>query len=320
MSELHDALFGCMERLGISAELPRIGERQPSTTEQGIRTVRPSAPAATPARGATLPRSRTVAAEAPRPRRVGFALLVGAGAGLAIAIAALLLVWSPWSSAPEPRKPRPVPAQPVPIQAGSGEAEPPQAGAPSAPADTLATPAGPPSGGGIASTPPRTGGPERGTIRPAGPARSAAAKRTGTESGKSEPEPAAFPEKPAVFFQCAGAQEVCSALRGAVDDELQKARLTSVRNAPRADIGISARVVGLGARAGPQFETTFAVRTYSIELSAEAVRTSEAVSMPPPTTLSYDPSFGGERVAEKARVLAGEIADKLQAYVSEQRR
>jgi len=42
--------------------------------------------------------------------------------------------------------------------------------------------------------------------------------------------------------------------------------------------------------------------------------------MPAPTTLSYDPSFGSERVAEKARLLAGEIADKLQAFVSKQRR
>src|SRR2546423_3978894 len=82
MSELHDVLLGCMERLGISAELPRIGERQPSTAEQGIRRARQSDPAATPARGATLPRSRTVATEPPRPRRVGPALLVGAGAGI----------------------------------------------------------------------------------------------------------------------------------------------------------------------------------------------------------------------------------------------
>ena len=128
-----------------------------------------------------------------------------------------------------------------------------------------------------------------------------------------------MPEKPAVFFQCTGAEEVCSALRTAVDDELEKARFTSVRNASRADIGIRARVAGVEGRVTPQFETTFAVRTYSIALSAEATRTSEAVSMPPPTTVSYDPSFGSERVAEKARVLAGEISDKLQGFLSKQR-
>ena len=126
-------------------------------------------------------------------------------------------------------------------------------------------------------------------------------------------------EKPAIFFQCAGAQEVCSALRTAIDDELEKARFTSVRNAARADIGISAGVAGVEGRVTPQFETTFAVRTYSIALSAEATQTSEAVSMPPPTTVSYDPSFGSERVAEKARVLASEISDKLRAFLSKQR-
>ena len=126
-------------------------------------------------------------------------------------------------------------------------------------------------------------------------------------------------EKPAIFFQCAGAQEVCSALRTAIDDEMEKARFTSVRNAARADIGISARVAGVEGHVTPQFETTFAVRTYSIALSAEATQTSEAVSMPPPTTVSYDPSFGSERVAEKARVLASEISDKLRAFLSKQR-
>ena len=104
-----------------------------------------------------------------------------------------------------------------------------------------------------------------------------------------------------------------------MDDELEKARFTSVRNAARADIGISARVAGVEGRVTPQFETTFAVRTYSIALSAEARQTSEAVSMPPPTTVSYDPSFGSERVAEKARVLASEISDKLRAFLSKQR-
>src|SRR5207253_1025298 len=82
---------------------------------------------------------------------------------------------------------------------------------------------------------------------------------------------------------------------------------------------LSARFAGVEGRVTPQFETTFAVRTYSIALSAEATQTSEAVSMPPPTTVSYDPSFGSERVAEKARVLASEISDKLRAFLSKQR-
>ncbi len=328
MSELHDALRGCMERLGISAELPQIGERQRSgAADEAIPRARRSEPAATPARGATLPRTRMVAPEGPRPTRVGLALLVGAG--IAFVIAALVFVWFRWSSSPEPSKPRP--AQPVRVQAGGEEREPPPSSAPPAPADTPAAPASPPSSGATASIPPRTGGPERGTTRPpaasprtSGQPRTAALERAAvadaSKSDREAPASAALPERPAVFFQCAGAQEVCSALRTAVDDELQKARLASVRNAARADIGISARVAAVEGRVAPQFETTFAVRTYSIELSAEAIRTSEAVSMPAPTTLSYDPSFGSERVADKARLLAGEIADKLQTFVSQQRR
>ena len=135
-------------------------------------------------------------------------------------------------------------------------------------------------------------------------------------AGREAPAPAALPDRPAVFFQCAGAPEICSALRTAVDDELQKARLPSVRNAARADVGISVRAAGVAASQQIQ---GFAVRTYSIEVEAEAIRTSEAIPMPAPTTLSYDPSFGSERVAEKARVLAGEIGDKLQAFASRRR-
>ena len=327
MSELHDALLGCMQRLGIAAGLPQVGQPQPSTVPRGPSTqARRTAPAATPARGVTQPRSRTVATEGPRPRRVGSALLLGAGTGIAVALAALLLVWSPWSSAPERKKSRRLPAESVQVQAAEGEREPPAAGAPPAPADTPAAPASPPSSG-AASVPARTSAPEREAIRrpPASSRASEAPRTSGVDGapamkpGREASAPATLPDKPAIFFQCAGAAEVCSALRTAVDDELQKARLPSVRNAARADIGISARAAGVDGRAAPQFQTTFAVRTYSIELTAEAIRTSEAVPMPGPTTLSYDPTYGSERVAEKARLLAGEIADKLQAFTARRR-
>ena len=119
-------------------------------------------------------------------------------------------------------------------------------------------------------------------------------------------------ERPAIFFQCAGAQEVCSALRTAIvirDTEGSKA--------------IGPFYTALGRRVWeqppPPTDMPAAVREYSITLSAEATQTSEAVSMPPPTTVSYDPSFGSERVAEKARVLASEISDKLRAFLSKQR-
>ena len=322
MSELHEALHGCMEELGISAELPLMGEGQPSSARS-----RRTDPAATPARGVTQPRTRTLPAApvrggtesrtgtrlvpAPRPPRKIAALLAVVAAAVAIAIGAFAFVWFRGASIPAPKQPRPIPPEPGPMQAGGGEPESPPSRPPPSP---------PPSNEERADTPQRTPGP--GTpVPPAPPPRRQRTPAPAQEraTGKTEQQAAAMSEKPAIFFQCAGAQEVCSALRTAIDDELEKARFTSVRNAARADIGISARVAGVEGRVTPQFETTFAVRTYSIALSAEATQTSEAVSMPPPTTVSYDPSFGSERVAEKARVLASEISDKLRAFLSKQR-
>jgi serine/threonine protein kinase len=328
MSELHEALRGCMEELGISAELPLTGEGQPSSARSTPGTRRTD-PAATPARGVTQPRTRTLPAApargatesrtgtrlvpAPRPRRANTALLAIIAGAVAIAIGAFAFVWFRGAETPQPKQPRPVPPAPGPVKAGGGEPESP----PPAPPST------PPPNQERADTPQRT--PGSGTpAPPAPPPRKqrtpvAAQERATAKTEQEAKAGAALPEKPAIFFQCTGAQEVCSALRTAIDDELEKARFTSVRNAARADIGISARVAGVEGRVTPQFDTTFAVRTYSIALSAEATRTSEAVSMPPPTTVSYDPSFGSERVAEKARVLAGEIADKLQAFSSRRR-
>jgi len=329
MSELHEALRGCMEELGISAELP-LGEGQPSSA-RSTPGARRTNPAATPARGVTQPRTRTLPAApvrggteartgtrlvpAPRPRRKIAALLAVIAAAVAIAIGAFAFVWFRGASIPAPKQPRPIPPEPGPMQAGGGERESPPSRPPPPP-----PPSTPPSNEERADTPQRTPGP--GTpVPPAPPPRRQRTPAPAQEraTGKTEQQAAAMSERPAIFFQCAGAQEVCSALRTAIDDELEKARLTSVRNAARADIGISARVAGVEGRVTPQFETTFAVRTYSIALSAEATRTSEAVSMPPPTTVSYDPSFGSERVAEKARVLASEISDKLRAFLSKQR-
>jgi hypothetical protein len=42
--------------------------------------------------------------------------------------------------------------------------------------------------------------------------------------------------------------------------------------------------------------------------------------MPSTSSLSYDPSYGSERVAERARLLADEIVGKVQAFAERQRR
>jgi hypothetical protein len=156
-------------------------------------------------------------------------------------------------------------------------------------------------------------------------ARQEPAGRTRQEpAGQARQEPAgqaaaAIPESPAVFFQCDGAPDVCGPLRAAVDEAIDKGGLSSVRNAARANITVLTRVEVLQQRVDRQFQTTFAVRNYSIEVSAETTSTNEAVTMPPTTTLSFDPQFGSERAAEKARLIAGDIVDRIKAFVRRKR-
>jgi cell division protein FtsI/penicillin-binding protein 2 len=67
-------------------------------------------------------------------------------------------------------------------------------------------------------------------------------------------------------------------------------------------------------RVNDQFKTTFVVRNYAIEITAEAPRTGENVPMPPPTSVSFDQQVGAERAVEKARVVASDIVDRVKAY------
>ncbi len=128
-----------------------------------------------------------------------------------------------------------------------------------------------------------------------------------------------MPEHPAVFFQCAGAPEICSVLRTAVDEALDKGGFSNVRSPARADIVVNAAAGGIQERVSQEFKTTFAVRTYAIELSGEAPHTNENVPMPAPTNVSFDPQFGSERVVERARLVAGDLVDKLKAFTQKKR-
>ncbi len=167
--------------------------------------------------------------------------------------------------------------------------------------------------------------PNQARQEPAGQVRQEPAGQARQEpAGQARQEPAgqaaaAIPESPAVFFQCAGAPDVCGPLRAAVDEAIEKGGLSSVRNAARANITVLTRVEVLQQRVDRQFQTTFAVRNYSIEVSAETTFTNEAVTMPPTTTLSFDPQFGSERAAEKARLIAGDIVDRIKAFVRRKR-
>jgi len=89
-----------------------------------------------------------------------------------------------------------------------------------------------------------------------------------------------------------------------------------VRDPSRADVAIEANVAPVENRVSNDFGTTFAVRTYSIDVSGEATKLGDAVSMPSSTTLSYDPKFGAERVNEKARLVADGIVEKVKAFAA----
>ena len=132
----------------------------------------------------------------------------------------------------------------------------------------------------------------------------------------ASPAPAAFPANPAVFFQCRGAAEICSPLRTALDAELDKAKLPNVRSADRADVTVMATASVVQETSNRSFGTTFNVRNYSIDVAADATKLGETVSMPPQASLSFDPAVGAERANEKARVMAGDIVQKLQAFAA----
>jgi hypothetical protein len=105
----------------------------------------------------------------------------------------------------------------------------------------------------------------------------------------------------------------------AVDEALDNGGLSAVRQAPRADIDVAATVEGVQETVSNQFQTTFAVRTYSIDVVAETIRTGEAVSMPSPSNLSFDPQFGSARIAERARLVAADIVDRVKAFARKKR-
>lgn len=111
---------------------------------------------------------------------------------------------------------------------------------------------------------------------------------------------------------------MCTQLRSAVTDALDKGNAINVRVPLRADIIVEARVMVVDERVDRQFGTTFAVRNFSIEIDG-MTRVGETVPMPAPTTVSFDPQFGSERGAEKARVVAGDIAARIKAFVQKKR-
>ena len=314
MSELHDALLNCTEALGVSTELPRIGEAADGPVSQGTAPGYRSGVVATPARGATVARTQRIAPAAHAPRHRGAGIAMGIGVGIVV-VAVTLVVWR---------------MQSTPADAPSAARSQPPSSSSQLPSFTGQPPGSTSQPPGSASQPPstaqpdaieahqRTGSPSRAQPgAPPDPRPRLIAQRTKTAVAQAQLAPPAneqIPQRTAIAFRCGGPQEVCGPLRAAVDEAVAKAAMHSVRDPSRADVQVEATVAGTQGRTSAQFGTTFAVRTYSIDVAAEATKTSEAVAMPSTSTLSYDPSYGSERVAERARVLASEIVDAVQAF------
>src|SRR6185437_2544931 len=134
-----------------------------------------------------------------------------------------------------------------------------------------------------AAPPPPANAPAAGSTPAPAPAREAPA----------QPAPAAaptIPENAAVAFRCSGAPEVCASLRTSVNDALDKAGFRPVTSVDRAYIAVGAIAGVLDEKASRQFGQNFNTRTYQIELSGEAPKLGDTVSMPPASTVSFDPT------------------------------
>ena len=309
MTGLHDALRACMDELGLSPEPPLAGEAGPPPgAGRSASKAPPSLASVTPALGSTAARTRLLGEHAQR-RSPARTILLAGGAIVAVILAAVLAPrWLARPGEPARREPPPPPAK---IEPRASESE-------TAPGSEAGT-SNPDQQPKRQEPPPPSPPPLRAVARPAREPREASRNPAVAGVGAA-PGAGAVAAVPSVFFQCAGAREVCGALRTAVDEALDKAGLRSVRNAAKADIGVEARVTSLGENVARSFETALAVQTYSIDLTAETTGTAEVVSMPPSTTVSYDPRFGSERVVEKARLVAGEVVERVQAFASKRRR
>lgn len=124
-----------------------------------------------------------------------------------------------------------------------------------------------------------------------------------------------LPTFPSVHASCRGLSDACASFQSALEQALEKAGMVAAGE-QEADILVVAFAEEIETRTEEQFGTTFVVRTYSIEVTSQAQRFDETVTMPPPERVSFDTRFGAEKLNERSRVLAGTVATTLQEYWS----
>lgn len=143
-----------------------------------------------------------------------------------------------------------------------------------------------------------------------------AASQTVTEASTSAatpPTPPALPETPAVSFRCDGAAQVCGALRSAMTDAIGRHSLRPVSNEGTADVRVVADVTLADESSEQLFGSTFVIRTYSVEFTGET-RDGEFVSMPAPTTLTFDAAYAQQKLPNDARTMATGAAGQVRSY------
>jgi serine/threonine-protein kinase len=168
------------------------------------------------------------------------------------------------------------------------------------------------------SVPAAAGDPPQAAARSAARSNAVAPARTREEPPNREAAASAAPALPAVpatYVECTGAPEVCGALRTAIVEALQRDGVSVTRRADAADMVLTATAQPGETQAEQQFGTNFVVQSVTIDVSAESPRLAGAeVPMPAPRTFTYDTRFGRDRIGDNARLVAGEVADRVMQF------
>jgi serine/threonine-protein kinase len=131
-------------------------------------------------------------------------------------------------------------------------------------------------------------------------------------------EPVALPIDPPVHVRCAGPREICGSMQAIFTQVLIRSGLRPALAPARAEILVQIGSELVEERSEQQFGTLFVVRTYSLEITAEAPRFGDLAVVPIAETLSFDSRFGRERLAERARLIAGALAERIREYWTRQ--
>jgi hypothetical protein len=131
----------------------------------------------------------------------------------------------------------------------------------------------------------------------------------------AQPGASPIPATPTMSFECTGPSEVCSPLRQAIQEIAEREGLVMTRASNKAvEIVLTAEAAIVDERQQRSFGTNFAVRTYSIDISAESTRFNQDVPMPASRTFTADAGVGRERIAENARVAAADAVERVQQF------